>query len=515
MHAIGRPADTRRWAILGQSSRAKMSDSPVPPSAPVGTRAGARPFVLIADADQRRAAIYGDLIESRGLRAIVTRNGDEAKATLQRRELPVLLVVNLSLPRLDGFTLLAELRRTTGASGPPALIIASTKELGAAASNLRERLGVTEIVAADATTDQIRDVLGRLLPGMGPDHPESHAAPPFAQDLGSRWVTETLDRFAEEAARRFDVRITLVSVTIADHEFFRMHLNPAPKALPGRESPGSWSLIRQVTEYNQPLVVPDLRQHPVFSFEAFPPAGTLRGYAGVPIRVEQGTVSGALCLLDTEPLTLDARAIDALSDAAHRLALELETGVERVRDQERYTALTRLALTDPITGLANRRGGEAALAREVSRARRGNAPLSLVMFDIDHFKSVNDRSGHPVGDRVLGAISQLLSSSQRGSDLAIRWGGEEFLVLLPDVGHVGAHTFAERVRENVQSLTIGEAGTITISAGVAELRRDEDGASALARADASLYRAKQEGRNRVVCDDDTERSEPAWLPAQP
>jgi diguanylate cyclase (GGDEF)-like protein len=253
----------------------------------------------------------------------------------------------------------------------------------------------------------------------------------------------------------------------------------------------------------------------VFSFEAFPPAGTLRGYAGVPVRIEGGAVSGALCLLDTEPLTLDARAIDALSDAAHRLALELETGFERVKGQERYTALTRLALTDPITGLANRRGGEAALAREVSRARRGHVPLSLVMFDIDHFKAVNDRAGHPVGDRVLQGISQLLSASQRGSDLAIRWGGEEFLVLLPDVGYAGARAFAERVRENVQSLTIGEAGTITVSAGVAELRRDEDGPSALARADASLYRAKQEGRNRVVCDDDTPRSEPAWLPAQP
>jgi diguanylate cyclase (GGDEF)-like protein len=470
---------------------------------------------MVADADQRRAALYSDLVEARGFRAIVTRNGDEAKATLQRRELPALLVVNLSLPRLDGFTLLAELRRTAGASGPPALVIASTKELGAAAWNLRDRLGVTELVAADATVEQVRDALGRLLPGASPDHGGAHPARPFAQDLGARWVTETLDRFAEEAARRFDVRITLVSVTIADHEFFRMHLNPAPKALPGRTSPRSWSLIRQVTEYGQPLVVPDLRQHPVFAFEAFPPAGTLRGYAGVPVKVEGGTVSGALCLVDTEPLTLDARGIDALSDAAHRLALELETGVERVRDQERYTALTRLALTDPITGLANRRGGEAALAREVSRARRGNMPLSLVMFDIDHFKAVNDRSGHPVGDRVLAAISQLLSASQRGSDLAIRWGGEEFLVLLPDVGYAGARTFAERVRENVQSLTIGEAGTITVSAGVAELRHDEDGPSVLARADASLYRAKQEGRNRVVCDDDTPRSEPAWLPAQP
>ena len=137
------------------------------------------------------------------------------------------------------------------------------------------------------------------------------------------------------------------------------------------------------------------------------------------------------------------------------------------------------------------------------------------MFDIDHFKAVNDRAGHPVGDRVLAGISEILSASQRGSDLAIRWGGEEFLALLPDVGFAGARTFAERVRENVQSLAIHDAGPITVSAGVAELRVEEDGPAALARADASLYRAKQAGRNCVVCDEDTPRAEPVWLPTQP
>jgi diguanylate cyclase (GGDEF)-like protein len=101
---------------------------------------------------------------------------------------------------------------------------------------------------------------------------------------------------------------------------------------------------------------------------------------------------------------------------------------------------------------------------------------------------------------VLKGISGILSQSQRGSDLAMRWGGEEFLVLLPDVGLTGARIFAERVRENVQNLVVPEAGRITVSAGVAELVGDEDSAVALARADASLYRAKAGGRNRVEVD---------------
>ena len=115
-----------------------------------------------------------------------------------------------------------------------------------------------------------------------------------------------------------------------------------------------------------------------------------------------------------------------------------------------------------------------------------------------------------MGDRVLRGISDILAASQRGSDLAMRWGGEEFLVLLPDVGLAGARAFAERVRENVQNLAIGDTGRITISAGVAELQRDEDATAALARADASLYRAKANGRNRVECDDPRAYSSNSW-----
>ena len=123
-----------------------------------------------------------------------------------------------------------------------------------------------------------------------------------------------------------------------------------------------------------------------------------------------------------------------------------------------------------------------------------------MLFDIDRFKRINDEAGHAVGDRVLRGISEILSASQRGSDLAMRWGGEEFLVLLPDVGLTGARIFAERVRENVQNLVIQDAGRITVSAGVSELNGDEDPAVALARADANLYRAKAAGRNRVEAD---------------
>jgi len=480
----------------------------VPDSAPRGRAA----YALVAEPDHRRAALYRDLVEAAGLEALITRNGDEAKAMLKRRELPALVVANLSLPRLDGFALLAELKRVAPANGPPVLVISSSKELSGAAWNLKERLGVTELLAADADEPTMRETLGRLLPGVRQQAGDLHA--PLEASPGlihERWIADTIDRMAADVARRFSIGVTVVSVLIGEQEWFRVHVNTPPHPLPSKSSPRTWSFVRQVIEGREPMVVPDVMQHPVFSKNVFPPAGSLRGYVGVPIVSRDDSINGALCLFDGEPLTLDARAVDALLDAAQRLAVELQAGLERQKTQERFTALSRLALTDPVTSLANRRGGEEAFAREVARARRSGTPLSLVLFDIDHFKHINDRAGHAVGDRVLRGISDILSASQRGSDLAMRWGGEEFLVLLPDVGLSGARAFAERVRENVQNMAVGEAGRITVSAGVAELQPDEDAAAALARSDASLYRAKAAGRNRVECDDPRDQTENPWL----
>lgn len=469
-------------------------------------------YALIAEPDHRRAALYRDLVEGTGLEVLITRNGDEAKAMLKRRELPALVIANLSLPRLDGFALLAELKRVAPTNSPPVLVISSSKELSGAAWNLKERLGVTELLSADADEAAMRETLGRLLPALRRHTADVHGAlEPSPAVLHERWVAETIDRLAAEVARRFSVGLAMVSVMIGDQEWFRIHVNVSDRPLSGRLSPRTWSIVRQVIEGGEPIVVPDVTQHPVFSRSSLPPAGTLRGYVGVPIVSRTRAINGALCVFDPEPLTLDARAIDGLSDAAQRLAVELEAGLERAHTEERFTALSRLALTDPVTSLANRRGGEEALAREVARARRSGSPLSLVLFDIDHFKNINDQAGHAVGDRVLKGISDILSASQRGSDLAMRWGGEEFLVLLPDVGLSGARSFAERVRENVQNLVVEETGRITVSAGVAELQPDETGAAALARADASLYRAKAAGRNRVECDDPSTYAPSTWF----
>jgi diguanylate cyclase (GGDEF)-like protein len=156
------------------------------------------------------------------------------------------------------------------------------------------------------------------------------------------------------------------------------------------------------------------------------------------------------------------------------------------------------ALTDELTGLNNRRAGEQAIAREVARSLRTERPLSFALFDVDHFKRVNDTHGHAMGDVVLREVARYLLAFLRRGDTAVRWGGEEFLVILTDVSIDGAQSFAERVRKAIELLRVGEIGPITISAGTAEMVPGEDPEGALARADANLYIAKAQGRNRTV-----------------
>jgi diguanylate cyclase (GGDEF)-like protein len=161
----------------------------------------------------------------------------------------------------------------------------------------------------------------------------------------------------------------------------------------------------------------------------------------------------------------------------------------------------RLATVDPLTGLMNRRAFIAGAQREVARAQRYGSPLSLLLLDIDHFKAINDRRGHPSGDAVLTAMGHLLVRSIRTVDIASRWGGEEFLVALPSTDSSGALIVAERMRaaiaeEKVKD-TAGELIPVTASVGLAVYEAGEGLDSLIDRADRAMYAAKSGGRNRV------------------
>jgi diguanylate cyclase (GGDEF)-like protein len=163
-----------------------------------------------------------------------------------------------------------------------------------------------------------------------------------------------------------------------------------------------------------------------------------------------------------------------------------------------------MATTDALTGLLNRRAFLDSTNREVARARRYNDKLSVVLLDVDHFKHINDRRGHAAGDVVLGAVGKLLGGTVRTCDIVARWGGEEFVIVLPSTPLDGAEQVAERIREQLENAKIhdgsGELIPVTASFGVAAYTGTETLEQVIDRADRAMYLAKSGGRNRVVAD---------------
>jgi diguanylate cyclase (GGDEF)-like protein len=183
--------------------------------------------------------------------------------------------------------------------------------------------------------------------------------------------------------------------------------------------------------------------------------------------------------------------MNAASLAAH--------AVVALENARLHGMVERQALVDGLTGLANRRAAAAALHAEAAQSERLETPLSIVLADLDGFKDVNDEHGHAVGDEVLRAFADVLRETVRESDVAGRWGGEEFLLLLPGADLDGAAQFAERVRSALAARRIPSAPELRVTAsfGVAEYAGESNSEQLVAAADSALYRAKRGGKDRV------------------
>jgi diguanylate cyclase (GGDEF)-like protein len=219
--------------------------------------------------------------------------------------------------------------------------------------------------------------------------------------------------------------------------------------------------------------------------------------------VALGAVGGAAI-----PITIHNRTWGALAFGGangDRLTDEITGHLERfaslvgiaIASAEAWQTLARQATTDHLTGLPNRRVFDERLVSEISRAARHDRTLALVLFDIDHFKQINDRDGHPAGDRVLAQVGAVLLRQTRAGETIARIGGEEFAWILPEAQPADAYTAAERARAAIAALELPGVGGITVSAGIAALEGG-DAADLLAGADDALYEAKRAGRNRTV-----------------
>jgi diguanylate cyclase (GGDEF)-like protein len=230
------------------------------------------------------------------------------------------------------------------------------------------------------------------------------------------------------------------------------------------------------------------------SFREAGPHTHIRSWLGVPMIV-RGEVIGLLAIDSTELKYFTSEHVNTVTTFADQVAIALENA-------RLFEDVQNLALTDPLTGLYNRRGLFEIGHIEFTRTHRLERPFSAIMIDIDHFKLVNDEYGHPVGDQVLQFLASELHSTVRGSDIVGRYGGEEFAIFLSGSDGKAAMDLAKRLRttiENTPFHVVDQEIKLTISLGVAEHNENSPNLETLvARADQALYVAKHKGRNRAV-----------------
>ncbi len=310
------------------------------------------------------------------------------------------------------------------------------------------------------------------------------------------------------------------SITLVDgqRQWFK-----ASQGLAARQTPRSEAVCAvAIRQPHEMLVVKDLHRDPRTPMRPRDVAGReLRFYAGMPLTSAEGHVLGALSVLDYAPRPLNERQREGLAALARQTQhlfelrrLMLRQGdilqqrladAERLENaradlQRRHDDLQRAVSRDPLTGLLNRAALDELRARPDSQERFRMSDYVLAVVDIDHFKQVNDRYGHLIGDEVLRAVAGVIARSKRQGDIAVRYGGEEFLIVLLATPLSGAFEIAERIRENVTLEPL--PFPVTVSIGIASSHAPgETPERVFERADQALYRAKSAGRNRVIADD--------------
>lgn len=275
------------------------------------------------------------------------------------------------------------------------------------------------------------------------------------------------------------VPIAAVSLVDSGRQWFK-----SIDGLDAAETPRSVAFCAHTILQRTPLVVTDATRDRRFAANPLVTGEPgIRSYAGVPLRSSEGYNFGSLCAIDTAPRTFSQAELDILANFASLVMDEIE--------------LRTLAQIDHLTGAMTRRTFFELASREVERFKRYGRPLSLILFDLDHFKRLNDAHGHPFGDEVLAATADAVRGALRPTDLFGRHGGEEFAILLPETNLEDALVCAERARSRIASVALSRAVRPTASFGVSEMGPATESLPALvAEADAALYCAKRGGRDR-------------------
>lgn len=336
-----------------------------------------------------------------------------------------------------------------------------------------------------------------------PENEEQRLAALYSYRLLDTAAEDDFDLLTEIAAQVCQAPFAFVSLVDRDRVWIKSSFgrNGISNVSRSRDDDYcSWAILEDAT-----LVMPDLTSDPrgaTMSITVGPPG--FRMYTGANLQTSDGYRIGTLCVLDDQPHILSEQQIKLLS----RLARQVMALIELRANQRALTAALatneRQATIDELTGLFNRRVLMERLIVEVERARRFGSALTVLMLDIDHFKRINDSFGHAMGDAVLRNIGTIIRGKVRQVDIAGRYGGEEFCILLPETPQAGGLTFAEALRsaiEQFENVPGNSSLSTTASFGLATLNPDDelDATTVLKAADDALYRAKRNGRNRVEC----------------
>jgi len=306
-----------------------------------------------------------------------------------------------------------------------------------------------------------------------------------------------LDTLAEQsyddivllASQICDTPIALISLVDSDRQWFKAKIG-----IEATETPRDISFCAHaILNPDQPLIVQNPMEDMRFCDNPAVLDIPVRFYAGAPLLSPTGEALGTVCVVDRKPRELSEAQVRALQALSRQVTALLEM-------RRLVTELETISTTDALTGLRNRRAFDEKMQDEHQRSIRSKQPFSLLLIDIDHFKSYNDSFGHQAGDDALSEVARLLQYTVRNYDMAARYGGEEFAVILPGTEKQGAMELAERLRRAVERAEWINR-KITVSIGVATLAFGQSVPALIEEADRALYTAKEQGRNRIVDSD--------------
>lgn len=459
-------------------------------------RESSPPYVLVADADPRRIDECLASIRPLKIEAIVARDGQEAIAVLERRGAPRLLIVDLSLPRKDGFEdgfAVIDAIATADRGRVAMIAWSSRRELREFA--VHRLAGLQVRVLGGAVAPSVRhSAIEAAFQNRGTQKPLVDRAPAAT----GTDVYETMAELSDKAHRLCGTAGVAVYLRGPDEAQFRTSVTwlsdtpipHSPDFLP--------SVFDAVLATGESFFRTDVTMQPLSRVTT----GVVRGLGAVPLVDVHGQTVGAMCVFDLTPVAFGSAIADALK------ALGRGVSVRPSAEPAAPVAIEAVALspvpkpaehaarppspTVPLP-LLDRVAGNVAVARELARLRREQRHLSVVLFDVNAVNRPDQGAGSP--SDAVGSVSETLTKAIRGSDLAIRWTTDALLVVLPGLGLAEARPVAERIRA---ALAAGARHRLAVAGGVAELLADETFDSVVARADDRVRMARERGHNRVA-----------------